>query len=372
VLLTGQEISRAGDPARARAVLSDFAAKAANSLLLPEVKLAIVRTYEQQGDWTNAIQQYDLWLANFTNDPARPRAEFCRALDYSHAGNETNAWNSFTNFVATYPTNDLTPQAQWWLADFNFRAGDYNGAENDFQLLFHKWPSSDLACEAWMMAGRAAVARQSWENARDYFTKLYEQTNCPTEVRLKALSAYGDYWISRDSTNKLADYLQAVQIFTQISQESPTNEIGLLALGRKGNALLLSGQFDEAAKAYQQLTNGSAADFTTRAKAIICLADVLEKQADQKTSTNRTELLKQALDRCLDVLFPEKILRDGEKADPFQTKEAGIRAIHLAEIMEDWPHVITISKELCRLMPVLCPSLEKKTAKAQDNLRAKS
>ena len=64
------------------------------------------------------------------------------------------------------------------------------------------------------------------------------------------------------------------------------------------------------------------------------------------------------------------MLRDGEKADPFWTKEAGLKAIHLAESMNDWPHVISISKELCRLLPVLCPALEKKTLRAKESLRA--
>jgi len=372
VLLTGQEIGRAGNPAQARAMFSDFAAKVTNSLLLAEVKLAIARTYEQENDWTNAIQQYDLWLTIFTNDPARPRAEFCRALDYARVGNETNAWMGFTNFVAIYPTNELAPQAQWWLADFKFRAGDYNGAEGDFQLLAKNWPGSDVACEARMMAGHAAVARQRWEDAKDYFLGLYyDTTNCPAEIRLKAFVAYGDYWTTRESTNKpVSDFLKAAEIFGKVSQENPTNEIGLLALGRKGDALLQAGQFDEAAKAYQQLTNAPGADFATRAQGIIGLAIVLEKQADQKRGAEKTDLLKQALNLCLEVLFPEKLLRDGEKANAIWTASAGDRAIHLAEAMQDWSHVITIARELCDKMPALCPLLERKIAKARENLRA--
>jgi hypothetical protein len=70
------------------------------------------------------------------------------------------------------------------------------------------------------------------------------------------------------------------------------------------------------------------------------------------------------------VLFPEKMLREGEKADAFWTKKAGEQAIHLAEAMQDWPHVITIARELCDKMPALCSLLEKKIAKARENLRA--
>lgn len=370
ILLTGQEMSTNASPERARAFFSDFLSKATNSTLLPEVKLAIARTYEQENAWTNAIQEYDLWLTTFTNHPARPRAEFCRALDYWRAGSETNALSSFTNFVALYPTNELAPQAQWWIADFNYRVGDFTGAEHDFQILFRKWPASDLACEARMMAGNAAIARQRWEDAKDYFLKLREETNCPGDLKLKALFAYGDYWFACESTNKTADYLHAADIFSKIAQENPTNEIGLAALGRKGDAFLQAGQFDEAAKAYQQLTNAAAGDFTLRAQALVGLALTLEKQAEKKNGPDQMTLLKQALAYCLDVIFPEKSLKDGAKADPDWTKRAGYQALHLAEAMKDWNVVISISKELTDSMPVLRLDLEKKIAKAKENLRA--
>ena len=65
VLLTGQEISRRGDPAGARAMLLEFARSAPDAPLLPELQLAVAATYEQEKKWTEAIAQYDSWLASF-------------------------------------------------------------------------------------------------------------------------------------------------------------------------------------------------------------------------------------------------------------------------------------------------------------------
>src|SRR5262249_50957764 len=76
VLLTGQELARQRNPAMAREIFSSFVNRATNAPLAPEVKLAIAHAYEQENDWTNAIQQYDEWLGAFTNHPARPRAEY--------------------------------------------------------------------------------------------------------------------------------------------------------------------------------------------------------------------------------------------------------------------------------------------------------
>ena len=45
-----------------------------------EVELAIARTYEQETNWTGAIQEYDAWLGRYTNQPARARAECCHCL----------------------------------------------------------------------------------------------------------------------------------------------------------------------------------------------------------------------------------------------------------------------------------------------------
>jgi len=194
VILAGQNLSRQGDPAGARKLFSEFLKIAPQPGLLPELQLAIARTYERENKWTDAIKEYEGWLVNFTNHEARPRAEYSRAHATFQAGAETNALAHFTNFVAHYPTNELTPRAQLWVADYYYRSGNPYEAEKNYQLLSLNWPGSELACQARMMAGRAAKERGS-EDAKDYFAKLRDDTNCPTNLRFEALFALGDYWM---------------------------------------------------------------------------------------------------------------------------------------------------------------------------------
>jgi len=367
LLMTGQAISRHGDPAGARALFLGFSTNAPSSALLPVVKLAIARTYEMENNWDAAIQQYDVWLDTFTNHQARASAEYYRAWANDAAGRQTNALRLFTNFVARFPASPLTPRAQWWVADYYFRLGDTNylEAEKNYQLVFlnTNLSPSPLKFRAIMMAGQAAVGRSSWEDAMKYFTNLTSDLNCPADLRAQALFAYGDYWTSRESTNKLADYAEAIKVFSEIGQSYPTNHLAVLALGRMASCLLQLKQFEAASNTYQQVIVSPLADATTRSRAKVGLAIVLEKEAEGAGATERIALLKGALNQCLDV-----VLAEGQEPDPFWMKEAGLKAGKLAEAMEDWETAIKVYKKLSELLPALRPSLEERRLKAEKHL----
>ena len=119
LLLLGLATDRAGRPAargaraaEARRVFAGFTDHWPDSKLRPEVDLAVARTYEREGDWTNAIAKYTAWIdANPTN-ASLPIAEFSLAWANSQAGNETNALEGFTSYVGKY-TNELAAQAQY-------------------------------------------------------------------------------------------------------------------------------------------------------------------------------------------------------------------------------------------------------------------
>ena len=367
VLLAGQALSRQGDPARARRIFSDFIRLAPQAPLRPEVELAIARTYEQEAQWTQALQQYETWLASYTNSEARPRAEYYRARASFYAGDETNALTYFTNFVARFPTNDLAPLAQWWVADHYYQTGDYKRAENDFQLLSHNWPGTDLDYQAQMMAGRAAVGRQSWEDAKVYFTKLTGDKTCPLDLHLHAMLALGDYWMSRVSTNKLADYGEALGVFNTIGNDYPTNPLAVLALGAKANCLLQSSQYDAASNTYQQVISSPLADVSARSQAEVGLAITLEKQAQAQTGAGQTALLKLALDHYLNVFYGT-LLRGREQPDLFWVKKAGLEAARLAGDLGQWQPAVNIYGRLQELLPQLRASFAEKQAKARKNL----
>src|SRR5262249_3825087 len=151
----------------------ELAQQVSNSPLRPELELAVARTYEEEDRWLDAAQEYDRWLGSFTNNLLQARAEYSRAWANWNARRETNALTQFTNFLAHYQTDPFAPLAQWWVADYYRRQGDFPEAEKNYKFCYQNtnWPtSSELAYQARMMAGRCAVARYAWGQAKeDYF-----------------------------------------------------------------------------------------------------------------------------------------------------------------------------------------------------------
>jgi TolA-binding protein len=374
VLLAGQETGRRENPAEARQIFSQFITNAPRSALVPELSLAIAWTYELENNWDKAIALYEGWLTRYLNDPARPRAEYYRGIAYWLSGRETNAFSCLTNFIAQFPTNELTPLARWWVADYYRNKGNLLEAESSYQLVWPKnLPASELGYQAQLMAGKVAVARQAWLQASNYFTGLYNDTNCPTEIRVESLSAYGDILSLGDApeTNKLGNFKEAIRVFSRICDEYPSNRFAALAWGRKAGCLLQwaqeSHEYDPASNAFQSVIDSPLADARARSTAKVGLAIVLEKQAQQRTGAEQTQLLQLALKQCLDVIY-EVDLRPGEKADAFWQKEAGLTAGRLLESLQEWSQAANLYRRLQVLLPPLRERLEEKILKARENL----
>ena len=256
-------------------------------------------------------------------------------------------------------------------------------AELNYKMLFQStnWPPSELTYEAQLMAGRAAVRRQGWDAAKDYFTKLYNNTNGPSlDLRVQALFEYGQTlmaFVEPAETNKLANYEQATLAFGRICDEYPTNRLAIPAWIAKAKCYrqwaLTRQQYDSltnALNAYQRVVDSPQADVSARSEAKVGQAEVLEKWAKQRVGEEGTALLKQALSNCLDVFYGNSnILRDDEKPDPFWTKEAGMEAFDLADAMQAWSQAVSIYQRLKNTVwPNLPSSLEKRALKAQENL----
>lgn len=360
VLLAGQEIGQR-NPSAARRLFTEFSGKVSGTTVMPQLQLAIARTHEQEFQWIEAVKLYDSWLATFTNQAAQEfqeRAEYSRARANSQAGRDTNAFTQFTNFIARFPRSEFAPLAQWWLADFYFRAGDIQAAEANYQAVYQNtnWPLSELSYQARMMAGRAAFARQSWKDAKDYFAKLAGNTNCPADIRAQAFFALGDTLMSQDSTNKLADYQEALNAFDQIFYLAPSNHMTALALGEKANCLLQSAQISQdylvVSNAFQQVIDAPGCDARARSIATVGLGVAAEKLAQHKTGDERSALLNLALAKYLDVLN-DKILIGTEKFDPFWRQKAGLEAARLAESMRLRAEAIRVYELLQEIFPPL-------------------
>jgi len=375
-LLAGQQVSQQGMPAEARKIFSELIAAAPGADLLPQVRLAIARTFEEEEKWSQAIGEYDGWLSAYTNHEARAAALYYQARANFFDHRHTNALALFTNFVARFPTNELTPLAQWWVADYHFQHGDFPRAENEFQQLFQNWPASELACQARLMAGRAAVASVVWTDAMLHFTNLISDLqHCPPDVRLQAMFAYGDTLMLKDSANKAADYEEAVRVFSAICQLPATNRQIELAWGELANCYLQwaqsSGEYSlltNALNAFQRVLDSPSADATARSIATVGIGVVLEAQAEHKTAPDeQTALLKLALDNYLRVFNGGHLLK-GQEPNLSWTKRAGLDAGRLAEKLQWWSQAINVYQRLKELLPALSASFDNRIRKAQEHL----
>ncbi len=366
-LLYGESLA---SPADARSLFEKIEPQFSGSLLQAPLELAVARTFEQETNWPAAIGRYEDWLKSFPTNSLRARAGYALAWANFQAGNETNALMLFTNFVAQFPTDGLAPQAQWWVADSFYNAGDFVNAEKSYKYIFQNtnWQGSPLVNRtnlfypAQMMAGRAAVGRLGYSDAIGYFTGLTGDTNCPPELDVQARFDWGSALMRMDSTdtnNPLANYEQAASIFKTVCQSYPTNEWGALACGELGDCYLQLTNYDAATNAYAQVFNSSSANISARSQAQIGFGLTLEKKAAQALGDNQTKLRQLALDNYLDVFY-ETNLRDGEQADSFWLKKAGLQALDVMQALQEWPQMDKFFDRLEEKLPQLKDSLEKK------------
>jgi TolA-binding protein len=371
LLSFGDTAGMANEPAARRAVLQGFLATAPDAKLVPAVRLAIARSYEEERNWGKAGEEYSTWLTAYPDDPAQPRAQYFRALASWRAGDETNSLAQFTDFLRAFPTNDLAPLARWWMGDHFWRIGDYVNAERNYQMLVKDYPDSGLRHEAQLMAARAAVARQRPEDAVNYLTNLTSDLKCPPEIQAQAMFAYGDTLMSLppEGTNSaLANYQEAIRIFSKLSQLFPDSRIALLAQGKVGSCYLQLGtadprQYEFSMQAYSKVLMAPTADVATRSEAEVGLGVALEKSAGSAAESGQSALAKRALDHYLNVVYATN-LRAGEQPSPFWVKRAGLEACRVAETLQEWDQLARLCDTLSEMLPQMHSLFEKKKARA--------
>ena len=366
-LLYGESLVK---PADARALFEKLAPNFSGSPLEPQLKLAVARTYEQEQDWTAAITNYEGWMRDCPTNNLRPQVDYALALANFQAGNEEAALAQFTHFVAQNPANALAPQAQWWVADHYFRLGGTNclEAEKNYENIFQNtnatWKSSPLFYPAQLMAGRSAMGRAGYKDAVNYFTQLFSDTNCPDDyLKVKARFACGTARMQMDSSDTNAIFINlqtATNLFSQVVQLYPTNELGARAWGEIGDCALQLGDYVSATNAYMQVFGAnSMAVISARSRAEVGCGLVLEKMADQTSGIDKTNLLNLALDDYLDVFYASN-RRDGEVPAAFWVAKAGWQAAPLVRTLFDLRRQKIFYLSLQTNLPPLAEAIQKK------------
>jgi TolA-binding protein len=372
LLYVGQGFAQGGDTARARRLFSDVQVRRPATSLVPQARLAVARTYEREGNWDAAITNYDEWILTYTNHTELPRAKFSRAWDYYMAGQETNALTQFTDFVAHYHDHELAPRAQYWIGDYYLRNDNHLEAQKNYQLVRNtNLPPTRLTYQAQIMAGRACERSGGYDQAiQFYFQDLFNNTNCPPDLRAQALFDWGDALVTRGSTNKPADFPSAIAVFRLI----PTNsDLFVPAKGRIGECYFNLGgptNLQSAANEFQQILGMTNASLNARYQAKIELGMIAEALAtleggDADATLRSQELRSQALRYYLEVLFDESNPGEDRQSEIFSIQKAGLQAGLLAEKLNQRSQAVTIYRKLQDLLPVL--RLEEKISKAQRN-----
>ncbi len=367
ILLVAQSYLDTQQAALAQKWFDDFIVRFPSSTLRPEVEVLVAQLQEEQGEWTAAAAAYDEWLEQYPTHRLRPQVEFQRALTAASLGQETNALQRLTNFVAQYRQHELAPRAQWWVAEWNFQQGHFQAAEIGFKELINNWPQSDLANEARLMAGRAALGRSGYDDAIEHFQTLVNDTNCPTRLWIRAMTAYGGTLQRKPppGTNKLENIERALLIYRNVVNRHRTNALVAAVWGEIGNCAFTLSDFPAAIEAYQTAANFTNANLGVRCRAKVGWAEVLEKQAQQLQGDERMKLLAEARNHLLDVYLGKL----GDVEDVFWKKKAGQEAAWLSEVLREWPQAVEIYRDMLQQNLLPRSYLEGKIGNALDNAR---
>ena len=371
LLLVAQAFIRSNQLDESRRFLQSLIEKLPQSSLVPEAKLVLARTYVLQKQWELAIQSYDQWVKIYTNNPKLPQVEFDRAWVRDQAGQATNALSFFTGFLERFPTHPNAPLAQFWIGNYYFNQNQFVDAEKNYQLLFRStnWNPGVLGYQARLAAGRAAYARQGYNEARDYFQALIQfllrDTNSPPSLLWEGYIALGDSLLlikSPGETNVLTKFGEAINAFAKVPENDP---LAPLAWGRIANCHSQMGLQDptryiSATNFYWKIIQSTNANIEARSNAEVGLGIVREKMANAQSPTQAEENMKAALDHYRNVIYTAN-LRPNEKPSAFWIARAGQEAARLLENQNRWNDLVTLYQRLITLLPdSMRPLFEKK------------
>jgi TolA-binding protein len=381
LLLYGQAMNQARQPAEARELLASFLARFPSSPLRPEAELALAESYLEGGDYAEAYRRNKAWAdANPTN-ALLPQAVYSEALAAEKAGLSTNSFELMTNFLSRFATDPLAPAARKWVADYYFDREIYPEAEKNYQVLIAQTNApKSLVEEAALMAARSASARDGLGEAAGYLLQLVKtvDTNSPP-LFADAWLFLGDTLFQQflQSSNKINPDLaqQAISAFSRVTNSLPGTVYEARAWGRIGDCQFQwaatfpddprksdPGLFTSALAAYQAALASPGADVSIREQSAVKIGIVFERE----------KLPAQALRKYTDVLYEA----EPGRMDNYWVSQAGLSAARICEqtgdlansrgdaktAAGDFEKSANIYERLAKILPGMGPSLEKKSA----------
>jgi hypothetical protein len=274
----------------------------------------------------------------------------------SMGGQSTNVVSAFLAVIKTHPKTEQAHLANMWLADDAFNFGtNHLGAEKIYKSISSQTNAPvALRRRATLMAGRAAMARQGFGEARKEFTRLINDQETPAPMKSEAHFALGDLTMLELGA---AGLNAATNSFYNVVQASPNNAVAARAWGRIGDACLsvsakLPGRREDARLAYEKAVRISGpVPVAVKNQARVGWAKVLRQQAEG--SADRNKKLTEAVDHLLAVVHG-KHLQPGEVPDAYWRGQSGLMAMDLLSQLGKPREAL----ELCHLMISNFPAMK--------------
>jgi outer membrane protein assembly factor BamD (BamD/ComL family)/DNA-binding transcriptional regulator/RsmH inhibitor MraZ len=364
-LLLARAESRKGNPDHARELLAQLST---NKVLKSEVDLEAAHTFIAEKNWPKAIQHYRSWLNKADNEKAPQRAKVTFDLGWLYSLNlkTKEAHDTFSMLIVAFSSTPEASRAQMWVADYYFNLGGDHlvRAEEAYQKVRDmKNCPLELKHRSTLLAGRSALARRNFANARDYFNELTKEKNNPS-IQAEAAFALADTAIldPTSTSRKFDEAISILETIIKLGGENPSTPIIIQAHGRIGDCHLQMAATDPARylksrESYQRVIDSSGRaqlDPPVRYRAMLGKAMALKNMPEEKAG-QRAKNLNEALSWAKKVF--EGATASGIVIDPFWIRQSGLMAAEL-QILVGRPREAedtfkTLAKHFSKMEPEL-------------------
>ena len=318
---------------------------------LEEVRLALRKP---QPNWTVIVASLKQWLNRYPSHRMKNRVTYDLAWALAQSGQMAESDLVFKRLIGVAPNSREAFMARLWRADRFFNSNKNIGeAELEYKRVRGNTNCPvELRERAGMMAGRTAMRRQGFDDARKEFSALIDNQELSNRTRMEASFALGDLTmleLGGAGPGRIEKLTQSTNAFYGITQLSPTNAVAARAWGRIGDiCLMVSGDtpgYQAHAKvAYQKsLEISGAVPVSIRSQAHIGMAYTLER--DKVVGEERKALLEEAVGH-LQSVFYGRHLEPGQKQDPYWRGQSGLAALRLLEQMGEYEQALKMCQEM--------------------------
>jgi len=360
-LLAAAQMQAAQDNGNeASQLLIEFRQQNPGAQLLAAAELENIRLTAAEGRWTETVALYNKWLGDYPNNALARAVKLDRAWALAQSGQMLNARAAYREIAKGKPPGRETYAAQMWLADqaFHSKTNRLEAERGYLEIAGATNSPPQLRQRALFMAGRAAMVRQGFEDARKIFQDLLNDKSLKMSGRIEATFALGDLTLTElgsGGEGTLGRLTQATNAFHEIILESPANAVAARAWGRIGDGCLLisrdqPGYLSHAEDAYRKsLALAEAAPVEVQSQSHLGLAYTLERSAAGVDAEAR---LNSAADHAMAVFYGRH-LEAGEKVSAYWQTQSGFVAIRILERLKRYREAIGLCDELARLYPGL-------------------